>query len=196
MYCTNLPPCPHPNKPIDGGWGPYGVWSECTAKCGSGFRLRRRRCDSPVPKNGGLECIGCSVDYEVCNTELCPEIQKMSAWTPWLRLNNDSSDIDAHVEKRFRYLCRVNGSDASSMKISKAKEENRVCQSDGLCHRDESDDSGWSDWSEWSKCKNGQQFRTRTCERNICEGTAKMARACNTQQPQLSCKGKYRTKPF
>lgn len=190
MYCPNLPPCPQPKKPqIDGNWGPYGSWSECSAPCNGGFRLRRRKCDDPVPQNGGLDCVGCSVDYEVCNTQPCPEMQKMGPWTPWLRQSNDSADAGSYIEKRFRYICRANGTDANSMKVFKAKEENRVCYSDGTCHRlgDESEDSGWSDWSEWSKCKAGQQFRTRSCERGNCEGTAKMARACNTQP----CKSKF-----
>lgn len=52
------------------------------------------------------------------------------------------------------------------------------------------DEPGWSDWGVWGPCSEecggGQQFRTRTCERgSTCEGTGKMARACNTH----SCKG-------
>lgn len=52
-----------------------------------------------------------------------------------------------------------------------------------------SDESGWSEWSPWSQCSvecgGGQQFRLRVCEKGNCDGTAKMARACNTH----SCKG-------
>lgn len=35
------------------------------------------------------------------------------------------------------------------------------------------------------ECGGGQQFRTRQCEKGSCDGTGKMARACNTH----SCKG-------
>lgn len=52
------------------------------------------------------------------------------------------------------------------------------------------DELGWSDWSSWTTCSaecgGGQQFRTRHCEKNNCNGDGKMARACNTH----SCKGK------
>lgn len=87
-------------------------------------------------------------------------------------------------------MCKVNGTDANSMKVIRAKEENRVCSSDGMCHRiGDNEDAGFGDWSAWSQCTascgGGQQYRTRICERINCEGTTKMARACNTQP----CKG-------
>lgn len=193
MYCANLPPCSQPKKhPIDGGWGPYGSWSECTATCGGGFRLRQRKCDDPAPQNGGVDCIGCSIDYEICNTQPCPEIQKLGPWTPWLQHHSNSTASGEYLEKRFRFVCKTNGSDANGMKIFKAKEENRLCYQDGLCHRvGDNDDLGFSDWSPWSSCTascgGGQQYRTRACERDTCEGTTKMARACNTQP----CKGNF-----
>lgn len=165
-----------------------GQWSECSSSCGNGYRIRKRHCDDPLPQNGGLECSGCSIDFEVCNSQPCPEIQKLSTWTPWLLTNATGSD--EHVEKRFRFMCKVNGTDPNSMKVIRAKEESRVCSADGLCHRiGDNEDVGFGDWSAWSQCTarcgGGQQYRTRICERINCEGTMKMARACNTQP----CKG-------
>lgn len=51
IYCNNLPPCPLPtlNVQIDGSWGPFGDWSECSTACGGGFRIRQRKCDDPAP---------------------------------------------------------------------------------------------------------------------------------------------------
>lgn len=167
-----------------------GQWSECSASCGKGFRIRRRVCDDPAPQNGGLECPGCSLDYEICHAP-CPEIQKLSTWTPWLQ-SNLSTTSGEHMEKRFRFICKINGTDPNSMKVVRSKEENRVCSADGLCHRaNDNDEAGFGDWSPWSPCTascgGGQQYRTRTCERHNCDGTAKMARACNTQP----CKGEH-----
>lgn len=34
-------------KIIDGGWGEWGNWSECTHSCDSGIQFRRRKCDNP-----------------------------------------------------------------------------------------------------------------------------------------------------
>lgn len=166
-----------------------GSWSECSASCGKGFRIRRRICDNPPPQDGGLDCPGCSIDYEICNSHACPEIQKYSAWTPWLKSN--ITDNEEHTEKRFRFMCKVNVTDANSMKVIRVKEESRVCSKDELCHRvNENEEAGFSDWSPWTTCTancgGGQQYRTRICERANCEGTTKMARACNTQP----CKGK------
>lgn len=150
------------------------------------MRFRRRICNDPPPQNGGLECIGCTIDYEICNSQPCPELQKLGPWTPWLQQIN--SNTTEHIEKRFRYMCKLNGTDANGIKVFKAKEESRLCLSDGSCQRvsDESNDLGFSEWSSWTTCSalcgGGQQTRVRTCERNSCEGSMKMTRACNTQQ--------------
>lgn len=182
MYCTNLPPCPEPRKPIDGGWGPFGPWSECSATCSSGYRFRRRMCDDPQPLNGGNECPGCSIEFEKCNSQPCPEVQKLGPWTPWLHQISNSTGIGEYFEKRFRYACKLNGTDA---KVFKAKEENRICFSDGSCHRvnEEANEIGLGEWSSWSNCTaicgGGEQYREKICERKNCEGM-KMTRSCNT----------------
>lgn len=41
LYCSHLPPCPVPKQPpIDGAWGPWGSFSECSAECGGGYKIR------------------------------------------------------------------------------------------------------------------------------------------------------------
>lgn len=179
--------------PIDGNWGSWSAWSECSAFCGGGTRFRRRQCDDPAPQLGGMPCNGCEMDFEECNTHTCPEVKKMSPWTAWF--NNGSTSDGGYLEKRFRFSCRLNAPDISNIKVQLAKEETRKCHTDGSCQRtgDGNDDSGWSDWSTWSACSaecgGGQQFRTRSCEKekSNCDGTGKMARACNTHP----CRGKW-----
>ncbi|XP_039431526.2 semaphorin-5A [Culex pipiens pallens] len=202
IYCSHLPPCPAPKQPpIDGAWGPWGVWGECSALCGGGYRIRRRKCDDPVPQNGGMECPGCHLDYEVCNTHACPDVKRAGAWTPWLTVSNGTLPNGGYIEKRFRFTCKAPIADSALLKIS-PKEETRVCLPDGSCQRSsdsahsgsgagtESED-GWSEWGSWSSCSascgGGQQYRVRTCDKSDCEGANKMARACNTQP----CKGEW-----
>lgn len=176
VYCSNLPPCPEPRKPpVDGGWGPFGTWSKCSVVCGGGFRLRRRICNNPAPQNDGIECSGCSIDYEICNAHKCPEKQVLGQWTPWLQQNNNLTLNEEHLEKRFRYSCKFNGTDA---KVSRAKEESRICSPDGTCHRisEENNDFDHSEPLSWSictaSCGGGQQYHY--------EGSKKMSRVCNT----------------
>ncbi|XP_055544886.1 semaphorin-5A [Wyeomyia smithii] len=203
IYCSHLPPCPAPKQPpIDGGWGPWGVWGECSAACGSGYRIRRRKCDDPVPQNGGMECPGCHLDYEVCNTHPCPDVKRAATWTTWLTVTNGTLPNGGYIEKRYRFTCKAPIADSSLLKIS-SKEETRLCHPDGSCQRSSSDSShtgaekggenedGWSEWSSWSSCSvscgGGQQFRTRTCEKAECAGGNNMVKPCNVQP----CKGEW-----
>ncbi|KAL5292663.1 SEMA5A family protein [Megaselia abdita] len=190
MYCTNIPPCPAPKPPtVDGAWGPWGQWSDCTSKCGTGFRLRKRECNDPSPKNGGLPCTGCNIDYETCNNEPCHEHKRLSIWTPWLTQMNDSQLSEGvSIEKRFKFSCRVVTADPTSIKVGIAKEDTRKCGPEG-CERlnvNESTDDEWTEWSPCSvSCGGGFQFKSKKCETGICEGKAnKLTRVCN----EHSCK--------
>ncbi|EDW72839.2 uncharacterized protein Dwil_GK17220 [Drosophila willistoni] len=191
MYCRHLPPCPVAKPPsIDGGWGPWGEWSECSAQCGGGFRMRLRECNDPQPQNGGLECPGCRLDYEECNMQSCSEVRKLSAWTPWLTAaptvpagdNNNSSSTDAIIiERRFRYACRATSPDASSVRISLAKEDTRSCRSDGICQRHgehESPSTTDNDADSWSPCSVSCGGGTQQRQRG--RGSTQ-SRACNLQ---------------
>ncbi|XP_030569092.1 A disintegrin and metalloproteinase with thrombospondin motifs 7 [Drosophila novamexicana] len=59
--------------PIHGGWGNWSDWSECSRSCGGGVSIQQRECDSPVPANGGVFCIGERKRYKICRKKPCPE---------------------------------------------------------------------------------------------------------------------------
>ncbi|TMW52624.1 hypothetical protein DOY81_002278 [Sarcophaga bullata] len=187
MYCSHLPPCPAP-KPvaIDGGWGPWGEWSECSAMCGGGFRIRRRECNDPIPQNGGAECPSCNIDYEDCNMQACPEVRKLSGWTPWLIQQNKTEEDEGTTiltEKRFRFICRASTPDAASMHISLVKTENRICR-DGVCHRHNEanilDESEHGDWGPCNvTCGGGVQHRGGYDSNGKHRGRHFQSRPCN-----------------
>ena len=55
---------------LDGNWGQWSVYSQCSLTCGSGHQSRSRPCNNPAP-NGGLPCIGSSTESQNCNTQSC-----------------------------------------------------------------------------------------------------------------------------
>jgi chondroitin sulfate proteoglycan 4 len=120
--------------PHDGQWGSWGPWEECSAHCGGGYRIRRRRCDNPAPQDGGQDCQGCHLDYEQCNAHTCSDAKRLSSWTPWLPTNATASTA-GHTERRFRFSCRAAVADPALIKFGQAKEEERFCHSDGTCLR-------------------------------------------------------------
>ena len=56
---------------MDGGWGAWQSWSECSRSCGGGIRRSVRECDNPAPSGGGLYCTGDRLRYQSCNTGQC-----------------------------------------------------------------------------------------------------------------------------
>lgn len=78
---------------------------------------------------GGLDCQGCHLDYELCNVGPCIESRRLSNWTPWIPVGGNGT------ERRYRFSCKAPSPDPAYIKITQAKEEERVCQSDGVCLR-------------------------------------------------------------
>ena len=60
------------NGLVNGTWGDWSEYGECTKTCGSGEKSRTRQCDSPPPSHGGLDCDGSNAEKTTCNTQACP----------------------------------------------------------------------------------------------------------------------------
>ncbi|XP_060070698.1 A disintegrin and metalloproteinase with thrombospondin motifs 7-like [Ylistrum balloti] len=58
---------------INGNWGEWSGWSDCSRTCGAGVSTVERHCENPPPSNGGKYCIGERKRYRICNTDPCPE---------------------------------------------------------------------------------------------------------------------------
>ncbi|RLU22473.1 hypothetical protein DMN91_004751 [Ooceraea biroi] len=206
IVCIDLPPCPAPAKatppPQNGQWSSWGPWHACSRPCNGGIRVRKRTCDYPSPKKGGIECPGCDFQVEECNTHECAETRRYSGWTPWLAVNASlQTGSVGYVEKRFRFSCRAQTDDPSSVRVQLAKEEERYCRNDGSCLRGKGDgyaesinENGWGEWSSWGPCDRpcgrGTQHRMRQCESPPCEGSLNtQSRICNTHPCRLNSGG-------
>lgn len=56
---------------VHGGWGTWSAFGTCSQTCGSGVQTRKRKCDSPKPKNGGRFCEGEMIDTKTCASTPC-----------------------------------------------------------------------------------------------------------------------------
>lgn len=63
--------CSVPYCPIDGKWSEWSLWSECSASCGSGTKIRYRKCNNPPAIHGGAYCIGDNVESFSCYVASC-----------------------------------------------------------------------------------------------------------------------------
>uniref|UniRef100_A0A3Q3K3Y4 Hemicentin 1 n=1 Tax=Monopterus albus TaxID=43700 RepID=A0A3Q3K3Y4_MONAL len=73
---------------VDGSWGSWQPWGECSASCGGGERTRVRLCNSPSPNNGGRVCPGDTSQLSRCNTQACPGGPKRARGTITGNINN------------------------------------------------------------------------------------------------------------
>uniref|UniRef100_A0A8C1GKY7 Hemicentin-1 n=1 Tax=Cyprinus carpio TaxID=7962 RepID=A0A8C1GKY7_CYPCA len=57
---------------VDGKWGSWESWGECSSSCGGGERTRVRLCNNPSPRNNGRPCPGDATQLSRCNIQPCP----------------------------------------------------------------------------------------------------------------------------
>ncbi|XP_059175231.1 sushi, von Willebrand factor type A, EGF and pentraxin domain-containing protein 1-like [Physella acuta] len=63
VISCNLTDCP-----VNGKFGDWSEWSQCSASCGGGSSIRRRLCDNPPPSKGGAQCdSSLAVEKITCN---------------------------------------------------------------------------------------------------------------------------------
>ncbi|KAJ8015299.1 hypothetical protein DPEC_G00024690 [Dallia pectoralis] len=58
----------------DGGWGVWSPFGSCSRTCGGGVQFRNRKCDNPMPANGGRTCLGSNQQFQLCNGQECEEL--------------------------------------------------------------------------------------------------------------------------
>ncbi|XP_044177006.1 coadhesin-like, partial [Acropora millepora] len=75
--------CKMESCPVNGGYGDWFDFGECSVTCGEGVQERKRLCDSPSPQFGGESCekLGPSVETKACQMKSCPVDGGYSEWT-------------------------------------------------------------------------------------------------------------------
>ncbi|EDO26040.1 predicted protein [Nematostella vectensis] len=68
---------------VDGQYGEWGAWSNCTELCSGGTQLRMRTCDNPAPAYGGADCPGPANKTRSCNEHPCPVDGQYGEWGAW-----------------------------------------------------------------------------------------------------------------
>ncbi|ESO90279.1 hypothetical protein LOTGIDRAFT_123434 [Lottia gigantea] len=56
---------------VDGNWGEWSDYSNCSTTCGGGTQNRTRLCDNPEPSNGGSTCSPPGSETRSCNPVSC-----------------------------------------------------------------------------------------------------------------------------
>ena len=166
--CTSLgtavevSPCNTQPCPINGDYGPWSVFSECTVSCGNGTRKRTRNCTNPQPKHGGRDCasLGSSVDIQPCNVKNCPI---NGGYTEWTEFSNCTKSCGNGTQTRERNCSnpepQYDGADCLSLGRS---EEIQKCNTHHCPI-----DGGYSQWTEFTNCSRtcglGNKTRWRNC---------------------------------
>lgn len=57
---------------VNGEWGGWGEWTQCSRSCGGGTSMRERLCNNPPPSDKGRYCLGKRHEYNMCNTQVSP----------------------------------------------------------------------------------------------------------------------------
>ena len=86
---------------IDGGWGQWSRYSECSKSCGSGRKRRSRVCNDPRPAHGGRPCVGSSTEEQPCNTKAC-KFALDGIWGQWSRYGECSKSCGSGRKRRSR----------------------------------------------------------------------------------------------
>ncbi|XP_033103714.1 A disintegrin and metalloproteinase with thrombospondin motifs 9-like, partial [Anneissia japonica] len=109
-------------NPVDGGWGKWEAYGNCSRTCGGGVKKATRLCNNPSPQYAGKYCIGRRTRYRSCNTKPCADGQDFRALQcaayngRHLNVNGLNSAVrwvpmyhGIHAKDQCRLHCRVAG---------------------------------------------------------------------------------------
>lgn len=181
--------CTQDPCPVNGNWGPWSPWNQCSHTCGSGLLTRTRLCNAPLPENGGDTCQGPTIDSLTCFVNDCPVDGNWGLWSPW---SFCVVTCGVGTVSRIRECNNPRPSQGGTMCQGQSIEDKnctrRPCPIDGRA-------GPWSPWSVCSaSCGTGQRLRTRFCNNpppsyggNNCSDILMQTGDCST----INCLGRY-----
>jgi len=167
---------------VNGNWGEWGQFNQCSVTCGTGSQTRQRVCNNPPPANGGTSCPGEALETQECNTQICPV---NGNWGAWSNFGACSEDCGTGSRSRSR-VCddpepAFGGTSCPGLATEQEPCNTQPCPVHG----------NWGSWSNYSECSEtcggGVQNRSRDCDDpkpinggDICPGNDSETQNCNT----------------
>merc|ERR1719272_1180628 len=122
---------------IDGDWGSYGDWTDCTSICGPGTMTASRLCNNPEPSAGGKPCDGEFSETKPCENNPVCEVDPGEMCSSLDISAPSSFDVDLVPGPAFKLM---------DIPVGKEKFWVRVTYADNLDQQaSDSDLSLWSD---------------------------------------------------
>ncbi|XP_060933914.1 hemicentin-1 [Limanda limanda] len=165
---------------VHGGFSEWAEWGPCSVSCGVGAQKRQRRCNNPLPANGGRHCAGLETETRGCQGKPCPVDGNWSDWSLW--------------EECSRTCGQGNRTRIRTCSDPPVQHGGRPCEGKAveviMCSVRPCPVSGnWGSWLPWSPCSEtcgkGMQSRIRLCnnpppafEGPQCEGTDTQTQVC------------------
>uniref|UniRef100_A0A3P9IEV0 Semaphorin 5B n=1 Tax=Oryzias latipes TaxID=8090 RepID=A0A3P9IEV0_ORYLA len=177
QWKQNITICPLRNQTTNGGFGPWAQWQPCNnddpVDGVSSCLCRSRSCDSPLPRCGGKNCVGTTIEVSNCS--------RNGGWTPWSSWGQCSTTCGTGFELRQRSCNNPSPRHGGRVCVGPSRDE-RFCNEGVPCPQP----IFWTPWSSWTKCSTacggGVHSRVRTCENgNSCPGCALEYKACNLE---------------
>uniref|UniRef100_A0A8C7YLV5 Sema domain-containing protein n=1 Tax=Oryzias sinensis TaxID=183150 RepID=A0A8C7YLV5_9TELE len=177
QWKQNITVCPLRNQTTNGGFGPWAQWQPCNnddpVDGVSSCLCRSRSCDSPLPRCGGKNCVGTTIEVSNCS--------RNGGWTPWSSWGQCSTTCGTGFELRQRSCNNPSPRHGGRVCVGPSRDE-RFCNEGVPCPQP----IFWTPWSSWTKCSTacggGVHSRVRTCENgNSCPGCALEYKACNLE---------------
>jgi hypothetical protein len=72
----------------------WEIYGDCSVTCGNGTQNYYRKCDSPVPGNGGSFCVGNSTNAMPCYKNGCPGEYKLLRYSHGYQVITNCLDND------------------------------------------------------------------------------------------------------